>query len=136
MKAFKLFSAAVLLILTSISAFADKPDRNNNPVKHSLAIPEVNWGSPEDVLVESVRSLKNISVTTMDIIMGSPETATVLSLKNVDQVIMEIIPGNPEDVQSEYVEALRNVPLIANPDMVWGNDGDVQENSVLALRGQ
>ena len=136
MKAFKLFSGtALLLILTSISAFADKPDRNNKPVKHSLAIPEVNWGSPEDVLLESVRSLKNVNAA----IMGSPEdvsAATVLSLKNVDQVIMEIIPGNPKDLQSDYVEALRNVPLISNPDMVWGNYEDVQENSVLALRGQ
>jgi hypothetical protein len=140
MKAFKQFAVtAALLIVSSLTAFADKPDRKNHIVKPLFSIPESNWGNPDDVSVESVTSLKGITPAKAEIIGGCPDDVfalSVMSLKNVGQTTVEMISGSPEDVSSESVEALKDLRLVAGPDMVWGNDGDVHEGSVLELRSK
>ena len=112
MKAVKLFSTtAVVLALSIFTAFADNPDRKNNTVKSLLSIPEMNWGSPEDVAAQSVESLKIIEPINVQILMGSPE-----------------------DVEASSVKALKSIRLVANPAMVWGNAQEVSSKTVLKLK--
>ena len=43
--------------------------------------------------------------------------------------------GTPEDVTNTSVEVLRNLPLIAAPEMNWGTNEDYNIVSAEALKG-
>ncbi len=111
MKTLKLISAALLVVISS-SAFADGISKSNLKNGSSIKSPEMNWGNPEDVNSESVKTLKFI---------------------NFPSPVMEW--GNPEDVNNETVEDLKNESLtISEPSMEWGNPDDVNSANVEALK--
>jgi len=101
MKAVKLvLLTAAVCAANFVTVFADQPKRKVTKSGSLITTPAINWGSPEDVSAASIELLKT----------GSHSA---------------IVPGNPEDVLSETVEELKTIPMIAYPEMVWGNAADV-----------
>ena len=137
MKASKITAAIALMLIGSVSAFAGNSNERETDIRPSLiTTPAMNWGNPEDVSAESVRSLDNsVILPAPEMTWGHPNDVAAESVKSLEMTLAvpEMTWGNPEDVKEISVEQLKNLLLFTYPKMEWGNVNDVQSVTVSGL---
>ncbi|WP_026898050.1 hypothetical protein [Daejeonella oryzae] len=113
---------------TAVSRPDGTPVKSSSNLKLTIAAPEMIWGNPEDVNIESIRSLKFLKFPAPEMIWGNAEelkSESVESLKYLNFPTADMNWGSPDDVHSDTVKSLKYLNF-SLPEMIWGDPQDAE----------
>lgn len=138
MKTLQSLTAALLIVISFGAMANDSVGAASMDInKKTVAAPAFNWGSPNDLNMQTVERLKYLPVTAPALDWGTPEDlneADLEVLKVRDGVSLSLPAfswGSPEDLDMQTVSDLKSpAHTISYPAVVIGNPDEIDASDL------